>query len=62
MNPATIAVILQALATFAADIPALVAGAKLAADILISGRKPDAYEQATIDAALEAAHARLQAA
>lgn len=62
MNPATLVVLLQALASFATEVPALVSGAKLAADLITSGRAPTANEQATIDAALDAAHERLQAA
>lgn len=44
------------------QIPALVASAKLAADLIVSGRAPTADEQAEIDEALDKSHAALQAA
>lgn len=61
MNPATIIALLQALAGLVPQIPAIVSGVETAVGLLKSGQPPDAAQQASIDAALEAAHAALQA-
>lgn len=62
MNIQTVATILGAVEALTNQIPALVASAKLAADLIVSGRAPTADEQAEIDEALDKSHAALQAA
>lgn len=61
MNPATIIALLQVLAAFVPQVPELVAGVETAVGLLQSGQAPTAEQQAAIDAALDAAHAALQA-
>ena len=60
MNPLTLIALLQALASFAGQVPALVEATNTAVDLLRSGRDPTPEEQARFDAALEAANDALQ--
>jgi len=61
MDPLTIIAIIQALVGFASDIPELVTAAETAIGLIRTGTAPTAEQQAQIDAALDAAHAKFQA-
>lgn len=61
MPVATIVALLEAVTTFVADMPEIVAALKTAAGLVQSGQAPTAAEQAQLDAGLAAAHAALQA-
>lgn len=62
MGAATIIALLQAALPLLADVPQFVEGAKTAIALFNSGTDPTPEQQAQIDAALDAAHAALQAA
>jgi hypothetical protein len=58
----TVIAIIQALLAVAPEIPGLVEAVTTAVGLLQSGAAPTAEQQAQIDAALDAAHAAVQAA
>lgn len=59
--PATIIAVIEALLSFAGQIPELVAAAQTAIALVQSGTDPTPEQQATIDAGLKAANDALQA-
>lgn len=61
MDPLTIIAIIQALMSFAGQIPELITAGETAVTLLKSGAAPTAEQQATIDAGLKAANDALQA-
>jgi hypothetical protein len=62
MSAASIIAIINALLALAPQIPELIAGVQTAVGLLESGNAPTPEEQASIDAALDAAHAKANAA
>jgi hypothetical protein len=60
MPVASIVQLLEALAMFAPDLPALDEAVMTAVKLLQTGAAPTAAEQASIDAGLDAANAALQ--
>jgi hypothetical protein len=60
MGPQDIILILQAMAALAAEIPEIQAGITTVIDLIGSGAAPTAEQQASIDALLNAANAKLQ--
>lgn len=60
MPIATIIALIQALVSFAPQIPELVTAVETAVGLLNSGAAPTADQQAQIDAGLEAANTALQ--
>jgi hypothetical protein len=62
MPVASLIAIIQALVAFAPQIPEIVNGIETAVRLAQTGVAPTPEEQATIDAALDAAHAAVQAA
>jgi C4-dicarboxylate-specific signal transduction histidine kinase len=59
--PVAVLALIQALVAFAPDIPEIAAAVETVKELLTSGSDPTPAQQATIDAALTAANAALQA-
>ena len=59
--PVAVHALIQALVAFAPDIPEIAAAVETVKELLTSGSDPTPAQQATIDAALTAANAALQA-
>lgn len=62
MDPLTIIAILEAVIKLGSEIPELVTLVSQAIDLVKSGQPPTPEQQAQIDAALQAAHDKLQSA
>lgn len=58
--PVAVIAILQAVMALLPEVPELVRGVQTAIDLVTSGAAPTAAQQATIDAALEAANNAVQ--
>lgn len=60
MNATAILSFITALMQFAPEIPELIAAFETIKELVASGAPPTAEQQASIDAALDAAHAKVQ--